>query len=397
MTLNPLTIEPQWTRIYTACGTGAVCLISLGIMFWRTRKAKKRDVYKPSTLFAEAFGIDPNAEEDEGDSADGNADPAPKVSKIESNASEPVFTWSLSPEEAARVRSPFFYTVVGFLSIAALACFSASLLWYIILANWDDGERRAVIGDNVGAIVCYKKALRVNPIQPRTHLLIAKSQLSSGKTNAGIEELRWVVQRRPDITEAAIILGDALESIGRPAEAVEAYKIAIRQDAFNPAYQIALGTVLEEVGRYDDADAAYEKAISLDKTSATAHMKLGSMLVVTGHMDEGLAHCRKAVAIAPKNELTLSALGSAYARFEEYAKAAEFFTRAIAQNPRFPVAYFDLGVVYERQNKIPSAIDQFEKCSHLLPATEVEKAVVNEAKQEMVRLRTSGRTPRIGS
>jgi tetratricopeptide (TPR) repeat protein len=386
MMLSPLTVEPQWPRLYTACGVGTACLLTVAVMFWRTRKAKKRDVYQPSTLFAEAFGIDPKADV-ETTGSDQEGDTLPGTKRLESASIEPVFTWSLSPEEAARVRTPRFFLGVAMLVATAAGCFLSALIWYVILVNWDDGERRAVIGDNVGAIVCYKKALRANPMQPRTHLLIAQSELASGKTNAAIEDLRWIVQRRPDVVQAAIILGDALQSIGRPAEAVEAYRVAIRQDGYNPAYEIALGTALAEVGKYDEADAAYEKAISLDKDSAIAHVKLGSMLVVTGHMDEGLSHCRKAVRISPKSEMAQSALGAAYARFGEYSMAAVCLRKAIDFNPKFPVAYFNLGVVYERQNRLAEAKDQFEKCSQLVPATEVEKLVVVEAKKESERLR----------
>ena len=385
MILNPLGLEPTWPRVYTSVSIGGTSLLIIAIMMWRTRKAQKRDIYKPSTLFAEAFGL----ESDEGAESTAPEEPDLQKSVAAPRNTEKSLSWSFTPEEAARVRTPRFYAAAAVLALISSACMVLALISYIVLTNWDDGQRRAVIGDDVGALLCYTKALRVNPQQPKTHLLIAKSQLASGKTNAAIEELRWIVRRRPDVVDAAVILGDALETIGRPAEAVTAYQSALKVDQYNPAYLIGLGTALEQVGRLDEADTAYEKAILIDKNNVTAHCKLGSLLIITNHMDEGLAHCKKAVSLNPKSVLAQNALGIAYAHFGEFDKAILCLRKATLLSADFPVAWYDLGVIFEKMNDKARAIDSFRSCASLLPHNAAEILCVNGAKAELQKLAPS--------
>lgn len=70
------------------------------------------------------------------------------------------------------------------------------------------------------AINAARDGLRLNPYGIGAGVLMARALLSQGKTAAGIEELKHCLQIDPSDGDAALMLAQAYENSGRPAEAL---------------------------------------------------------------------------------------------------------------------------------------------------------------------------------
>ncbi len=96
---------------------------------------------------------------------------------------------------------------------------------------------------------------------------------------------------------AELMLGDALNTLGKSAEAVDAYNAAIEIDPkFYSAYY-GLGLVRLNAGRYAEARAALDKAVALNPKDANSLYQRGTALADLGDFAAGRADVEKAIEL----------------------------------------------------------------------------------------------------
>ena len=363
MSLNTFFHDPTWLKVHGAIAIGTCGIPALVVLRIKTVRARKRDIYKPSVLQAETYGTDDLHEAP-------SAGTAPAPSDRTSNRRRAILNLTLTTACIAAMSS----------------CYMFALHNYIILDNWDEGNGRLYIRDYVGAIVCYKKAMRADPSLSNSHLLIGIALLKAGRARNAVTELRIAAKGDKSDTEPLTVLGDALMILKRPAEAVEAYRRAIDISPSEVGFYIALANALQEIGKPVEAYAAYEKAIDIDPRNVKAHTKIGELLIANGHMDEGLAHCRRAVALAPRDIIAHNTLATALARVGLYDEAIVEYRKSIDLDPTEPLAYYDLGATLERKNDFPNALQAFKKSATLKPRNKVEMDSIRRAQEEIERL-----------
>jgi tetratricopeptide (TPR) repeat protein len=77
-----------------------------------------------------------------------------------------------------------------------------------------------------------------------------------------------------------------LAALGRPAEAENAYREALRLKPLDAPSRFALWAVLEREGKHESAEAAYREAIALWPDHAEAHERLRALLLRQGRLAE---------------------------------------------------------------------------------------------------------------
>ena len=112
------------------------------------------------------------------------------------------------------------------------------------------------------------------------------------------------LQRACAVKELAVsftLLGFVLTRQGRPLEAEEAYRQAIRFDAKYEEAYFNLGVLLRK-NRSPEAQALFRKALELDPNYAVAHRELGWALIKPGtHDEQAEGHLRKAIELEPRD------------------------------------------------------------------------------------------------
>ena len=104
----------------------------------------------------------------------------------------------------------------------------------------------------------------------------------------------------PAIRRSTTALGLALAAHGKPEEAADALREAIR---LLPRYNLAranLGDLLLSQGKLDDAVAEFREAIRIVPDSAPVHARLGLCLATQRKLDEAVDEYREAIRIAPQ-------------------------------------------------------------------------------------------------
>jgi predicted O-linked N-acetylglucosamine transferase (SPINDLY family) len=87
--------------------------------------------------------------------------------------------------------------------------------------------------------------------------------------------------------------------MGRPEEAVDAFRRAIASDPNDAEHYNNLGNVLKDIGPNEEAIAALQHAMSIKPGYASPHNNLAIVLMNMGRIEEGLAEYRQAVELEP--------------------------------------------------------------------------------------------------
>lgn len=122
---------------------------------------------------------------------------------------------------------------------------------------------------------------------------------SAGRIADAIAAFRKAVSACPEAAELHGILAAALRAAGRTSEAIAAYRQGIEIDPSIPALHNNLGNAYLDIGAIDEACAAYRRAAELDPDYADAHGNLGLALREAGRIEEALIASRGAASIAP--------------------------------------------------------------------------------------------------
>lgn len=361
--------EPTNMHMYAGIATASIGVAMLVLLRIHHVRANNKDIYKPSVLIDEAFGHD---EDDPGEIP--LPPPGRKGRKFRAG-------------KGARKLSRITTLIVVLIALAISFAGSAYALHnYTIVSNWRDGTSRALIHDYVGAIVCFKKALRADPGLRHSHFLIGDSLFRSSRVRSAIEELEIAANGEHSDPDPSAYLGDAYLLLNRPQEALKAYRKAAEIDKQSAAYQIAIASCLEQMNNLDEAYRAYEYAIKLEPDNFKAHMKLGALLVNHGHLDEGVAHCKRAIALAPNEVLPHNTLATAYAEYQMYNEAIVEFRKAISLNKKSPIPFYDYGATLERLSEWDRALEQFRSCVSMTPQNIEERQTIDKAKVEIARI-----------
>jgi tetratricopeptide (TPR) repeat protein len=353
--LNEFLRDPTWSKVHAAAALGTLCLLFEFVRIVLEARLRKRDIYRPAALLAEIHGHDGDEEIEakHGVRSLGNYRPRPCRT-----------LWR--PRPALTALNVLCFAVSAFAYLFALR-------GYTILTNWQDGHEKDFLGDSIGAIICYKKALSVDPTLRDTHLFIGEALYACGRVRAAIPELQTAAKDEQRSPDAAALLGDAYQALNQPEQAIAAYKQAYALAPADAGYQLVLGVCLEKLHRWTEATKAYEKALQLEPSYALAHIRLGILLVNCGRREEGLAHCKRAVILAPRSVLAHNALGTVYTQYRQYAEARGEYVTAVELNPRFLFGQVNLGRVLEKMNLPVQALVHFKECIRIAAAEKQDK------------------------
>jgi len=123
-----------------------------------------------------------------------------------------------------------------------------------------------------------------------------------GALDESILALKRAIQRDPSRPEPHYYLAMALESTGRPAEAVEEYKraIALNPRLAVPRYNLAM--IYQAQGQEGPAVAQLNEAVKVSPYFAGAHLTLAQIHASRERWDAARAEFRKVLEINPGNK-----------------------------------------------------------------------------------------------
>jgi tetratricopeptide (TPR) repeat protein len=180
----------------------------------------------------------------------------------------------------------------------------------------------------------------------------------AGRPAEALEEFRLAVAENPGFGPALYNLGKSLHLAGEFEEAAGYYSRALEIRA-TPATHVDLGAALESVGRSEEADQHYRAALDLDPEYAEAHLNLGRSAFAGSDMDAAIAHYREALRIEPRDPRALTLLGAALSAQGDFEGAAEHYRQALAIDPLFEPAHLNVGYTLFAQGRTEEAAAHF--------------------------------------
>jgi adenylate cyclase len=140
------------------------------------------------------------------------------------------------------------------------------------------------------AVELAQKALALDDSQPGAHSLLGMIHLYKGQYEMAIAEGERGVSISPNGAHYNAILASILNSIGKPQEAIELSKKAIRLSPIYPAwFLLNLGLAYRLTGQYDDALKALKRYRELNPESVFSYAEIAILYNQLGRIEEARA------------------------------------------------------------------------------------------------------------
>jgi tetratricopeptide (TPR) repeat protein len=222
-------------------------------------------------------------------------------------------------------------------------------------------------GDYTAAIPEWRKALAMEPNDPRALNGFGETLAKDGKGDEAMAQFRAAIAEKPEYAEAHNNLGILLASLGKPTEAVAEFNQALE---ISPGYADTrnnLGRLLLEQHRVPEAITQFQAAIEINPAFAEAHSNLGYAYGAQGHLDQAITEYRAAIDADPKYAHAYNNLGLALASQGKLDAAIKNFARAALLEPNYASAEANLGRALLEKGWPADAIPYLKKALDLGP------------------------------
>jgi predicted Zn-dependent protease len=188
---------------------------------------------------------------------------------------------------------------------------------------------------------------------------------------AAVKHLEAAVALAPDNQQAAIFLGRAYASSGRPEEGTRALEVyqARRGERADTLYWI--GAFYDQL-----AEQAYQTLVKGHPDSYVVLETQGDQLLQQQKYEGALAAYQKALGLAPNAPGLHFDLGNTYWRMEKFDQAGSALEAELKSNRNHAQANFELGDIDVKQGRVEAGVSLLEKAIGLNPSlTEAHRSL----------------------
>ena len=212
-----------------------------------------------------------------------------------------------------------------------------------------------------------KEATDKLPKDRELKMVYAKQLADTGQPDAGLQQVKSLLNGSPDDREVYITLAQMDTSLKRwqDADAAldKAEQLSTKPEDKQYVYFLR-GANYERQKKYAPAEEMFRKVLAEDSQNAMALNYLGYMLADRGiKLDEALAFVKKAVELDPQNGAYLDSLGWAYFKMGKYDQAEDNLTKA-SRSQRMgsdPTVQDHLGDLYQKTGRLKLAAAHWER------------------------------------
>ncbi len=191
----------------------------------------------------------------------------------------------------------------------------------------------------------------------RDHLSLGMVLMAQKKYTAAKLEFEKAIEKAPDLADAHLMAGRAIEyhaggNAARRAKALEYFETAFKKDPKNIDVLQALGGFLQRERKYGEAIRYLDKAIDLKPADPWAYFLRGKVLMEAKNYPDALRDATKAVELAKDlfpNPWCL--LGDVHYYNEKYDDAIAAYSKALDIDSRYWYALYSRAESFERQSK----------------------------------------------
>lgn len=239
----------------------------------------------------------------------------------------------------------------------------------------------------------YEQSVLINPDRAMPYLRLAEILLGPLKENErAIKVLGEARQRFSDVPEIVYYLGIAQREAKHAAQAVATFEEALHQaevegsDLASARFYFDYGAAAEQAGLYDKASELFRKSIALDPANAAdTYNYLAYMWAEHNtHLEEAQEMIKHALEVDADNGAYVDTLGWIEFQQGKFEQALSDLLRAAQVIKRDdPVILEHIGDTYSKLNKVPQALEIWQKALALDPDNKKIAEKIDNAKTKM--------------
>lgn len=153
---------------------------------------------------------------------------------------------------------------------------------------------------------------------------------------------------------------------GRGDQAVADLRQALEEDG-DEALWAALADALASLGRFDEALEAGGEAVRFAPRVADHRVRMGRISRQAGYLDRALDELAQAASLAQSSADLAMEQGQVFEERREFEQALQAYQRAVELNPELAQAYLRAGMVYRNLKAYPQAARMFKRAVELAP------------------------------
>lgn len=284
---------------------------------------------------------------------------------------------------------------------------------YELLAQVLDDEARSLQRENkteqanaefAKAAANYEQSILVNPSRATTYLRLAELLIGPVKDpERAVKVLSEARRRFSNSPEIAYYLALAQREAKQPQQALATFAEAQHEaelddnEILNAKFYFHYGATADQAGLYEKAADLFRKSIAIDPAnSADACNYLGYMWAEHDmHLDEAAEMIKRALQMEPNNGAYLDSLGWVEFRQGKFEQALADLLRATQNISRDdPVVFDHLGDTYLKLNRMPQALESWQKALVLDPQNKRLADKIDNAKTKLSKGQPQNANPR---
>src|ERR1700728_317653 len=229
------------------------------------------------------------------------------------------------------------------------------------------GRAARAAEDLRGALAFFRQSTALAPDRADAAFLMCVTLLELGDAEAGTL-LPLLLRRFPGDAGGWRLVGAALQRVDHPEAALVAFTRAVHATP-SVALHLSRGGLLEFLGRPSEAIDAYREATAMEPDNANAILKLGLCLRRKGDEEDAATTIERAVALAPGSSDAWFAAGLVRQDKGNFGFAADAYRHALELRPDFAEAAVNLGICHQEVGDMVAAKAAYRLAMTLRPDT----------------------------
>lgn len=213
----------------------------------------------------------------------------------------------------------------------------------------------------------YTEVLKTDPQNAEALYYVAVVACQEGQYKQGAELAQKAIAAGLNTAKVHNLLGQALDRLGEPLEAIKSFDRAI---AIDPNLAEAHGNranILVDASLPEEALKSFARALALNPNSPSDLLNRGALLQDLGRNEEALADYDTALEIVPGALNILMNKANALAMLGRYAEAEAVYDTVLKAQPKHALALAHKGLALKHQGRFAEARAALEASVELDP------------------------------
>lgn len=210
-------------------------------------------------------------------------------------------------------------------------------------------------GNLPAAVQCCEKALNTQPQLATAQNHLGRALHNMGRPEQALAAFKSAVAADKHYAEAWHNQGHVLRALGQLPDAISVFQRACELAPGYRSARLNLGISLFAMERGREALDCFEQLLSHDGDDVEALMNAGLSLHLLGRFDEAKKRYQQALALVPKHATAWYYYGVLLNELQETSAAMQALQKAVELNPQDVEAWIELAGVHEQSNELEKA------------------------------------------